>query len=265
LEQIAFNQTARFGDELRYLEEALESGALAGDGAFGKLVQQRLSQMLAGKPTLLTPSCTAALEMCALLLNVGPGDEVIMPSYTFVSTANAFVLRGARIKFIDVRADTMNIDENQIEAAISDRTRAIVAVHYAGVGCEMSRILEIADHHRVAVVEDAAQALQATYKGQSLGTFGALATFSFHESKNITSGGEGGLLAINDLDLVERAEVIREKGTDRSRFTRGEVDKYSWRDIGSSQLAGELQAAHLYSQLQHADEIHAKRMALWQA
>lgn len=212
---------------------------------------------------LLTPSCTHALEMAALLLNIQPGDEVIMPSFTFVSTANAFVLRGAKIVFVDVRPDTMNIDETLIEAAITPRTRAIVPVHYAGVVCEMDTIMEIANRHGLYVVEDAAQAVTSTYRGRQAGSIGHLAAFSFHETKNLTSGGEGGLLVVNDQQFVARAELIREKGTNRSQFFRGEVDKYTWVDIGSSYLPSEIQAAYLWGQIEAISDIMAARLSLW--
>jgi len=212
----------------------------------------------------MTPSCTHALEMAALLVDIHPGDEVIMPSYTFVSTANAFALRGAKIVFVDIRPDTMNIDETKIEAAITPETKAIVPVHYAGVACEMDTIMQIADRHNLAVIEDAAQGMMSSYKGRALGTIGHLGTYSFHETKNYTSGGEGGLLLINDKRWIERAEIIREKGTNRSQFFRGEVDKYTWVDLGSSYLPSELQAAYLYAQLLEAEKINRNRLDSWQ-
>jgi dTDP-4-amino-4,6-dideoxygalactose transaminase len=213
---------------------------------------------------LLTPSCTQALEMAAILIDIKPGDEVIMPSYTFVSTANAFALRGAKVVFVDIRPDTMNIDEALIEAAITPRTKAIVPVHYAGVACEMVAINEIADRHGLFVIEDAAQGMMATYRGKPLGTLGHMAAYSFHETKNFTSGGEAGLLILNDERFIHRAEIIREKGTDRSRFFRGEVDKYTWQEVGSSFLPGELIAAFLWAQLEEAQSITNERLAIWQ-
>nr|AHF27135.1 lipopolysaccharide biosynthesis protein rffA [uncultured bacterium Contig1668] len=222
------------------------------------------SNVFGSAKVLLTPSCTASLEMAALLLDIQPGDEVIMPSYTFVSTANAFVLRGAKIVFVDVRPDTMNIDETLIEAAITDKTRVIVPVHYAGVACEMDTIMALAKKHNLFVVEDAAQGVMSTYKGRALGTIGHIGCFSFHETKNYTAGGEGGATLINDKALIERAEIIREKGTNRSQFFRGQVDKYTWRDIGSSYLMSDLQAAYLWAQLEAADRINQQRLALWQ-
>ncbi|TFT50067.1 dTDP-4-amino-4,6-dideoxygalactose transaminase, partial [Proteus mirabilis] len=212
----------------------------------------------------LTPSCTASLEMAAILLDIKPGDEVIMPSFTFVSTSNAFVLRGATIVFVDIRPDTMNLDETKIEAAITEKTRAIVPVHYAGVACEMDTIMAIAKKHNLFVVEDAAQGVMSTYKGKALGTIGHIGCYSFHETKNYSSGGEGGATLINDPALINRAEVIREKGTNRSQFFRGQVDKYTWRDIGSSYLLSDLQAAYLWAQLEQADKINERRLAFWQ-
>ncbi|WP_259469984.1 dTDP-4-amino-4,6-dideoxygalactose transaminase, partial [Pseudomonas aeruginosa] len=214
--------------------------------------------------TLLTPSCTASLEMAAILLDIKPGDEVIMPSFTFVSTSNAFVLRGATIVFVDIRPDTMNIDETKIEAAITEKTRAIVPVHYAGVACEIDTIMAIAKRHNLFVVEDAAQGVMSTYKGKALGTIGHIGCYSFHETKNYSSGGEGGATLINDPALINRAEIIREKGTNRSQFFRGQVDKYTWRDIGSSYLMADLQAAYLWAQLEEAEKINERRLAFWQ-
>ncbi|MEW5029366.1 dTDP-4-amino-4,6-dideoxygalactose transaminase, partial [Klebsiella pneumoniae] len=233
---IPFNAPPVVGTELDYMQSAMNSGKLCGDGGFTRRCQQWMEQRFGTAKALLTPSCTASLEMAALLLDIQPGDEVIMPSYTFVSTANAFVLRGAKIVFVDIRRDTMNIDETLIEAAITDKTRAIVPVHYAGVACEMDTIMAIADKYNLFVVEDAAQGVMSTYKGRALGTIGHIGCFSFHETKNYTAGGEGGATLINDRTLVERAEIIREKGTNRSQFFRGLVDKYTWRDIGSSYL-----------------------------
>lgn len=239
------------------------SNKLSGDGPFGKKCQHWFEKTLPAKKTLLTPSCTAALELAAILINIQPGDEVIMPSYTFVSTANAFVLRGAKIIFVDIRPDTMNIDETLIEAAITPYTRAIVPVHYAGVACEMDAIMLVAERHKLYVIEDAAQGMMSSYKGQALGTIGHLGAFSFHETKNYTSGGEGGLLVVNDARFAERAEVIREKGTNRSQFFRGMVDKYQWIDIGSSYLPSELQAAYLWAQLEHSSQINETRLVAW--
>ena len=260
--KIPFNKPSAVGAELANIADALARGHLSGDGYYTKRCNQWLEQRLGCKRALLTHSCTGALEMSAMLCDLAPGDEVIMPSYTFVSTANAFALRGAVPVFVDVRADTVNIDERLIEAAISPRTKAIAVVHYAGVACEMDAIMAIAEKHNLMVVEDAAQALLATYKGRNLGTIGQLGCFSFHETKNLISG-EGGALLINDERLIERAEIIREKGTNRSRFLRGEVDKYTWVDIGSSFLPSELVAAFLEAQLAHGDEVIARRKAVW--
>lgn len=261
---IPFNIPPTTGFEERYIREALENRKLSGDGPFSKKCQNWFEASLPARKTLLTPSCTAALELAAMLVDIQPGDEVIMPSYTFVSTANAFVLRGAKIVFVDIRPDTMNIDEKLIEAAITSRTRAIVPVHYAGVACEMDKIMATADRYGLYVVEDAAQGMMSSYKGRALGTIAHLGAFSFHETKNYTSGGEGGLLIINDERFVERAEIIREKGTNRSQFFRGMVDKYQWVDIGSSYLPSELQVAYLWAQLEHADEINESRLNAWQ-
>ena len=262
---IPFNKPTYTGHEDRYVLESLKSSKMSGDGKYTRLCQTWFEKELGCRKALLTPSCTHALEMAAMLIGIGPGDEVIIPSYTFVSTANAFVLRGARIVFIDVRQDTMNIDENKIEAAISSRTKAIVPVHYAGVSCEMDTIMEIAQKHDLFVIEDAAQGMMATYKGRPLGTIGHLGTYSFHETKNYTSAGEGGLLIINDESMVERADIIREKGTNRSKFFRGMVDKYTWIDVGSSYLLNDVSAAYLYGQLEQAHEIFDDRMASWDA
>lgn len=250
------------GKELYYIAEANFGNMLAGDGAFTKNCHQWLEQKTGCVKALLTHSCTAALEMSALLLNIQPGDEIIMPSFTFVSTANAFVLRGGVPVFVDIREDTLNIDERLIEGAITPRTRAIVPVHYAGVACEMDAILTIAHRHGLQVVEDAAQGVMSTYKGRALGSIGDLGTYSFHETKNVISG-EGGALLVNDPELTLRAEVIREKGTDRSRFFRGEVDKYTWQEVGSSYLPGELIAAFLWAQLEEAERITTERLAIW--
>ena len=261
---IPFNMPSIAGNEEKYLLQAIQNAKLSGDGPFVKKCHKWFEKSLGCEKALLTPSCTHALEMAALLIDIGPGDEVIMPSYTFVSTANAFVLRGAKIVFVDIRPDTMNIDENLIEDAITDKTKAIVPVHYAGVGCEMDTIMDIADRHGLFVIEDAAQGMMATYKGRPLGTIGHMGTYSFHETKNYTSGGEGGLLIVNDKRFSEHAEIIREKGTNRSQFFRGMVDKYSWVDIGSSYLPSELQAAYLWGQLEKVKEINQKRLLIWQ-
>ncbi|OZC34737.1 dTDP-4-amino-4,6-dideoxygalactose transaminase [Marinobacter vinifirmus] len=260
---IPFNKPPVTGAEEQCIKQALQSNKLSGDGPFGKKCQSWFEANLPAKKTLLTPSCTAALELAAVLIDIQPGDEVIMPSYTFVSTANAFVLRGAKIVFVDIRPDTMNIDERLIEAAITPKTRAIVPVHYAGVACEMDAIMAIAGRHNLYVVEDAAQGMMSSYKGRALGTIGHLGAFSFHETKNYTSGGEGGLLIINDERFAERAEVIREKGTNRSQFFRGMVDKYQWVDIGSSYLPSELQSAYLWAQLENAKTINDARLEAW--
>ncbi|KFG69887.1 dTDP-4-amino-4,6-dideoxygalactose transaminase [Microvirga sp. BSC39] len=260
--KVPFNRPALAGKELDFIREAVSLGQLAGDGKFTERCQASLAAKIGSEAVLLTHSCTAALEMAAILIDLQHGDEVIMPSYTFVSTANAVVLRGGVPVFVDIRPDTMNIDENLIEAAITSRTKAIFPIHYAGVTAEMDRISEIARRHNLYVVEDAAQALGSTYKGKAAGSFGHLAAFSFHETKNIISG-EGGALAINDAALIERAEIIREKGTNRKRFFRGQVDKYTWVDVGSSFLPGELIAAFLYGQLEKLDEIQNDRMTSW--
>jgi len=261
---IPFNAPPVVGTELDYMQAAMSSGKLCGDGGFTRRCQQWMEQHFGSPKVLLTPSCTASLEMAAILLDIQPGDEVIMPSFTFVSTANAFVLRGAVVVFVDVRPDTMNIDETKIEAAITEKTRAIVPVHYAGVACEMDTIMALAKKHNLFVVEDAAQGVMSTYKGKALGTIGHIGCFSFHETKNYTAGGEGGATLINDPSLIDRAEVIREKGTNRSQFFRGQVDKYTWRDIGSSYLMSDLQAAYLWAQLEAAEEINQRRLKLWQ-
>ncbi len=261
-EPIPFNWPYLTGKEMQYIVEAHSTGQLAGDGPFTKRCHAWLEERSRCTKALLTHSCTAALEMAALLLDIERGDEVIMPSFTFVSTANAFVLRGAVPVFVDVREDTLNLDERLVEGAITPRTRAIVPVHYAGVACEMDAILEIAGRHRLRVVEDAAQGVMSTYKGRALGSIGDLGAYSFHETKNLISG-EGGAMLVNDPALVARAEIIREKGTDRSRFARGEVDKYTWQDLGSSFLPGELVAAFLWAQLGEAESITETRLALW--
>ena len=256
-----FNKPFIIGPELDYIADAVARGHLSGDGHYTKLCHQWLEQQLGAKRALLTHSCTAALEMAAILCDIRPGDEVIMPSYTFVSTANAFVLRGGVPVFVDIRPDTLNLDEKLIEAAITPKTRAIVPVHYAGVACDMDAIMDIAHRHRLLVVEDAAQAVLSEYKGRRPGAIGDLGCLSFHETKNVISG-EGGALLINNPDLIERAEIIREKGTNRSKFFRGEVDKYTWVDIGSSFLPSELIGAFLWAQLQHAADIIERRRQL---
>lgn len=260
---IPFNRPPRTGKEDAFVLDAMRSGKLSGDGRYGRMCQGWFEQKLGCAKAMLTPSCTHALEMAAILIGISPGDEVIMPSYTFVSTANAFVLRGAKIVFVDVRPDTMNIDESLIEAAITPRTRAIVPVHYAGVACDMGVIRSISDRYGLFVVEDAAQGMLATFQNRQLGSLSHIAAYSFHETKNFTSGGEGGLLIVNDERFVQRAEVIREKGTNRSQFFRGAVDKYTWVDVGSSYLPSEIQAAYLWGQLEMAEEITANRLQTW--
>ncbi len=259
---IPFNKPYLCGTEPAYIAQAIELGWVSGDGPFSKKCHTLLEQILGVPRALLTTSCTHALEMAALLLDIQPGDEVIVPAFTFVSTVNAFVLRGARPVFIDIRADTLNLDESQLERLITPRTKAIVPVHYAGVGCEMDSILNIAARHHIPVVEDNAHGLFGKYQGRLLGTFGAMATQSFHETKNIICG-EGGALLINDPQYIERAEIIREKGTNRSRFFRGQVDKYTWTDIGSSYLPSDILAAFLYAQLETREQIQAKRRQIW--
>jgi dTDP-4-amino-4,6-dideoxygalactose transaminase len=261
--RIPFNRPCLTGRELLYIAEAILRGHAAGDGAFTRKCHTFLETQLGVPRALLTTSCTHALEMAALLLNVQPGDEVIVPSFTFVSTANAFVLRGARPVFADIRPDTLNLDERQLPDLFGPRTKAVVPVHYAGVACEMGAILTEAGRRGVAVVEDNAHGLFARYRGQRLGTFGCLATQSFHETKNIICG-EGGALLLNDQALIERAEILREKGTNRSRFLRGQVDKYTWVDIGSSYLPSELLAAYLYAQLESWELIRQKRRRIWE-
>jgi dTDP-4-amino-4,6-dideoxygalactose transaminase len=261
-EKIEFNRPHMTGKELYYIAEAKLGNMLAGDGPFTKRCHQWIEQRSGCNKALLTHSCTAALDMAAPLLDVQPGDEVIMPSYTFVSTANAFVLRGGVPIFVDIREDTLNLDERLIEVAITPRTKAIAPVHYAGVACEMDIIMDIARRHGLRVVEDAAQGVMASYKGRALGSIGDVGAFSFHETKNVISG-EGGALLVNDPALVLRAEIIWEKGTDRSRFFRGEVDKYTWQEVGSSFLPGELTAAFLWAQLEDAQAITENRLAIW--
>jgi dTDP-4-amino-4,6-dideoxygalactose transaminase len=260
---IPFNRPCLAGKEYKYMAEAIANGHASGDGPFTRRCHEILEHELGVPRVLLTTSCTHALEMAAILLDCGPGDEVILPSFTFVSTANAFVLRGAKIVFSDIRPDTLNLDEARLEALITPRTKAIVPVHYAGVACEMDTICATAKLNNVAIVEDNAHALFARYKGKHTGTFGRLATQSFHETKNLTCG-EGGALVVNDRDLVERALVIREKGTNRSQFFRGQVDKYTWVDIGSSYLPSDLLAAFLLAQLEGRDEIQRKRQHIWE-
>ena len=259
---IPFNKPIAAGRELEYITEACERHHLSGDGTFTKKCHAWLEAETGAKKALLTHSCTAALEMAAMLADIQPGDEILMPSYTFVSTANAFVLRGGVPVFLDIRADTLNLDEKLIEAAITPRTKALVAVHYAGVACEMDVIMSIAERHKLLVIEDAAQGVMSTYKGKHLGTIGHLGTYSFHETKNLISG-EGGALLINDSRFIDRAEIIREKGTNRSLFFRGQVDKYTWVDIGSSYLPSEIIAAFLWAQLENANAITATRLHVW--
>ena len=259
---IPFNKPHLTGNETAYIEEAVKSGKISGDGMFTKKCHAFFEQQYSMRKALLTTSCTDALEMSALLANIQPGDEVIVPSYTFVSTANAFVLRGAHIVFADSRADHPGIDEDSIESLITPKTKAIVVVHYAGVACDMDKVNAVAARHNVLVIEDAAQAIDSFYKGRPLGTLGHMSAFSFHETKNIQCG-EGGLLAINDEQYVQRAEIIREKGTNRSAFFRGEVDKYGWVDVGSSFLPSEIVAAFLYAQLENLNAIQQRRKEIW--
>lgn len=261
-EFISFNRPYPTGKEHGYIQDALDSLHVSGDGRFTKLCHEWIERRTGCAKALLTHSCTSALDMAAMLLDLKAGDEVILPSFTFVSSANAFVLRGVVPVFVDVREDTLNLDERQIEAAVTSRTRAIAPVHYAGVGCEMDTIVAIARRHNLRIVEDAAQAIMASYKGSPLGAIGDLGSFSFHETKNIMSG-EGGCLLVNDPTLAQRAEIMREKGTDRSRFFRGEVDKYTWQDIGSSYLPSDLTAAFLWAQLEEAERITRERLAIW--
>jgi dTDP-4-amino-4,6-dideoxygalactose transaminase len=260
--KILFNRPSLRGNEISYMRQAIDNGHLSGDGVFTRRCHSLLEESVGVKKALLTTSCTQALEMSALLLDIQDGDEVIIPAFTFVSTVNAFVLRGARPVFVDVRPDTLNLDEAQLERLITPRTRAIVVVHYAGVGCEMDAIMPIAARHKIPVVEDNAHGLFGKYRGKYLGTFGVFATQSFHETKNFSCG-EGGALLINDSRFIDRAEIIREKGTNRTRFFRGQVDKYSWVDIGSSYLPSDLLAAFLLSQLESREEIQAERRRIW--
>ncbi len=259
---IPFNKPLVIGAEKMYIEQTLLNDKFSGDGLFTKKCHEWFESRIGCKKILLTTSCTHALEMTALLAQIMPGDEVIMPSYTFVSTANAFVLRGATIVFVDIRPDTMNLDETLIEAAITEKTKAIVVVHYGGVACEMDTIMNMANKYNLVVIEDAAQGVMATYKGRPLGTIGQLGAYSFHETKNYNCG-EGGALVINDECFISRSEILREKGTNRSKFFRGEVDKYTWVDLGSSYLPSELNAAFLYAQIEVADKINDVRIGLW--
>ena len=260
--RIPFNRPFAVGTEFDYIREAITNRHLSGDGAFTKRCHNWLEERTVACKALLTHSCTAALELIALLMDIGPGDEIIMPSFTFVSTANAFVLRGGVPVFVDIREDTLNIDETQIETAITERTKAIIAVHYAGVACEMSAILELAERRRLLVIEDAAQGLMASYRGRPLGTIGQLGAVSFHETKDVISG-EGGALLISDPRWIERAEILREKGTNRKHFALGKVDKYTWVDVGSSYLPSEITAAFLWAQFEEADRITRERLAIW--
>ena len=261
--RVDFNRPITVGNEFEYMRQAIENVHISGDGPFTKKCHEFLEHELGVPKALLTTSCTHALEMSAILLDIQPGDEVIIPDFTFVSTVNSFVLRGATPRFIDVRPDTLNLDESKLEALITPRTKAIVPVHYAGVGCEMNSIMEIANRHNIAVVEDNAHGLFGKYKGRYLGTFGSMASQSFHETKNFTSG-EGGALLINDETLIERAEIIREKGTNRSRFFQGQVDKYTWVDMGSSYLPSDMLAAFLFAQFEQREKIQLHRKQVWE-
>jgi dTDP-4-amino-4,6-dideoxygalactose transaminase len=260
---IVFNRPHVVGTEFAYIEQAIADGRLAGNGGFGRRCGEWLEQRLGCHKALITPSCTAALELCALLADIRSGDEVIMPSYTFVSTANAFALRGGIPVFVDIRPDTMNLDERLIEEAITERTRAIVVVHYAGVSCAMDEIMRIAERHGLIVIEDAAHALLSAFGERPLGSIGHLGTLSFHETKNVHCG-EGGALLVNDERFVQRAEILQEKGTNRARFFRGEIDRYTWVDVGSSPLLSDISSAFLWAQLEHADDITAARMEIWE-
>ncbi len=259
---IPFNKPPYVGKEKEYIAEAINSNKISGDGIFTKKCQEWLENITGTRKALLTTSCTSSLEMSALLCDIKPGDEVIMPSYTFVSTANAFVMQGADIVFVDIRPDTMNIDEKLIEEAVTEKTKAIVPVHYAGVGCEMDKIMEIAAAHNLMVIEDAAQGCCASYKERLLGSIGHLGCYSFHETKNFSMG-EGGALLLNREDFIERAEIMREKGTNRNQFFRGEVDKYSWIEKGSSYLPSDMNAAYLWAQLEQADRVNENRLGIW--
>ena len=263
IKEIPFNKPSLVGSEMIHIRDCIDSGYSAGDGAFTKKCHQFFEETLSVQKALLTTSCTHSLEMSALLMDIKPGDEVIIPSFTFVSTVNAFVLRGAKPIFVDIRPDTLNIDENLIETLITSKTKAIVVVHYAGVACEMDKIMEVAQKYNLAVIEDNAHGLFGKYKGRFLGTIGQMATQSFHETKNITCG-EGGALLINDPKFIDRAEIIREKGTNRSRFFRGQVDKYTWVDIGSSYLPSDILAAYLFAQLEAYQDIQNKRQQIWE-
>lgn len=259
---ISFNVPPVVGNELKYIEQAIGNHKICGDGEFTQKCSAWMEEKTGTAKALLTTSCTHATEMAALLADIQPGDEVVMPSFTFVSTADAFVLRGAKVKFVDIRPDTMNIDETLIEDAITDKTKAIVPVHYAGVGCEMDTIMDIARKHHLLVIEDAAQGVMSSYKGKALGTIGDYGCYSFHETKNYSMG-EGGALLIKDPDMIERAEIVREKGTNRSKFFRGQIDKYTWVDAGSSYLPSELNAAYLWAQLEQADMVNDNRLKSW--
>ena len=259
---ISFNVPPVVGNELKYIEQAIGNHKICGDGEFTKKCSAWMEEKTGTAKALLTTSCTHATEMAALLADIQPGDEVVMPSFTFVSTADAFVLRGAKVKFVDIRPDTMNIDETLIEDAITDKTKAIVPVHYAGVGCEMDTIMDIARKHHLLAIEDAAQGVMSSYKGKALGTIGDYGCYSFHETKNYSMG-EGGALLIKDPDMIERAEIVREKGTNRSKFFRGQIDKYTWVDAGSSYLPSELNAAYLWAQLEQADMVNDNRLKSW--
>ena len=260
---ISFNKPTSVGKESAYMQQALQNNHISGDGQFTKKAHALLEETIGVPKVLLTTSCTHALEMSALLLELQDGDEVIVPSFTFVSTINAFVLRGAKAVFADIRPDTLNMDETKLEALITPKTRAIVVVHYAGVGCEMDAIMEIANRHNIPVIEDNAHGLFGKYKGKQLGTFGVMATQSFHETKNFTSG-EGGALLINDKKYIEEAEILREKGTNRSRFFRGQVDKYTWVNVGSSYLPSDILAAFLTAQLEEREQIQSRRQQIWE-
>ncbi len=260
---ILFNESPYVASSIEYMRQACESHRISGDGPFTRKASEWLENRFGAKKVLLTTSCSHALDMMMVLYDIRPGDEVILPSYNFVSAGNSIAFRGGKCVFTDVRPDTMNIDEKQIEQAITDKTKAIMVMHYAGVSCDMDAIMDIAQRHGLAVMEDAAQGMMSTYKGRALGTMGLLGSFSFHETKNYSMG-EGGCLIINDDDYIERAEILREKGTDRSKFWRGQVDKYTWQDIGSSYLPSEINAAYLWSQLEVADEINAARIAIWE-
>jgi dTDP-4-amino-4,6-dideoxygalactose transaminase len=259
---IPFNRPRLQGVEHDYIDEALASGKLSGNGRFGQRCARDLEERLGAPRALITPSCTAALEMAAILCDLRPGDEVIMPSFTFVSTANAFALRGAIPVFVDIRSDTLNIDPDMIEIAVTERTRALVVVHYGGVACDMDRIMAIANRYGLMVVEDAAHSLPGMWHDRQLGAIGHLATFSFHETKNVHCG-EGGALVVNEANLVARAEIVQEKGTNRAQFFRGDIDKYTWQDVGSSYLLSEVAAAFLWAQLEHLDDVTAERRAIW--